>query len=275
MKTLSIITVNKNNTAGLNKTIKSVVCQTSNDYEYIIIDGASNDSSVEVIKKYSDKIDYWVSEPDTGIYNAMNKGIRKAKGKYCLFLNSGDWLVSTDTLENVFNEICNNDTDIFFSDAKRSDNTFSRFPKYITPSVLIQMRISHQNTLIKRSLFLEHGFYNENLKICSDYEFFLNELLKHKIIYTKIKTNISIFDVHGISSTNHSLMYAEDILVFQNVFNEFSDIVSDYNITFSKYRELIKNDAYNISLIKLYKILIKRSINKIFQLLFSIKIFKY
>jgi len=82
---LSIITVNLNNAAGLQKTIESVITQTFTDYEYIIIDGGSTDGSVDVIKQHADKITYWVSEPDKGIYNAMNKGILQAKGEYCLF----------------------------------------------------------------------------------------------------------------------------------------------------------------------------------------------
>jgi len=82
---LSIITINLNNASGLEKTIQSVISQTNKDFEYIVIDGASTDGSVEVIKKYSSGINYWVSEPDTGIYNAMNKGIRKAQGDYCYF----------------------------------------------------------------------------------------------------------------------------------------------------------------------------------------------
>ena len=85
---LSIITVNRNNKDGLEKTIRSVIRQTSHDYEYIIIDGASTDGSPEIIRNYEENITYWISEPDTGIYNAMNKGIRKAQGDYCLFLNS-------------------------------------------------------------------------------------------------------------------------------------------------------------------------------------------
>jgi glycosyltransferase involved in cell wall biosynthesis len=82
---LSIITINKNNASGLEKTIKSVIEQTYTDFEYIVIDGASTDGSVEIIKNYSTGINYWVSEPDTGIYNAMNKGIRKAQGGDTVF----------------------------------------------------------------------------------------------------------------------------------------------------------------------------------------------
>ncbi len=87
---LSIITINKNNAYGLRKTIQSVINQTYSNIEYIIIDGASTDGSIDVIKKFEDKIDWWASEPDTGIYNAMNKGIKIATGDYCQFLNSGD-----------------------------------------------------------------------------------------------------------------------------------------------------------------------------------------
>ena len=96
---LSIITINRNNAEGLRKTMESVLSQTYRDMEYIVVDGASTDQSVNVIKecvnqlKNEDrrmKLD-WMSEPDTGIYNAMNKGIKKATGEYLLFLNSGDW----------------------------------------------------------------------------------------------------------------------------------------------------------------------------------------
>ena len=85
---LSIITINLNNVIGLEKTITSVINQNFLDFEYIIIDGSSTDGSLEIIKKYAEKIAYCVSEPDKGIYNAMNKGLKKASGQYCLFLNS-------------------------------------------------------------------------------------------------------------------------------------------------------------------------------------------
>jgi len=85
MPYLSIITVNLNNAEGLRKTIESVVTQTSNDFEYLVIDGHSTDGSLAVIQEFESRITWWVSEPDSGIYAAMNKGIRKAKGKYCQF----------------------------------------------------------------------------------------------------------------------------------------------------------------------------------------------
>ena len=102
MPQLSIITINYNNLAGLQKTFESVFNQTFQDFEYIVIDGGSTDGSKELIEQYHDKIDYWVSEPDSGIYNAMNKGIVRANGEYLQFLNSGDSLLGENILKNVF-----------------------------------------------------------------------------------------------------------------------------------------------------------------------------
>lgn len=99
---LSIITVKLNNRDGLKRTIDSVVSQTFTDYEWIVIDGGSTDGSRELIEQYQDHFAYWCSEPDKGIYNAMNKGIAHAKGEWLQFLNSGDVLYSNNTLASVF-----------------------------------------------------------------------------------------------------------------------------------------------------------------------------
>ena len=106
---LSIITINFNDREGLDKTIQSVINQAYKEFEYIVIDGASTDGSVDVIKKYADKLTHWVSEPDSGIYNAMNKGTQMASGEYCLYLNSGDFLAEDDVLERLFENDFNED----------------------------------------------------------------------------------------------------------------------------------------------------------------------
>src|SRR5688572_13647639 len=98
---VSIITIVYNNRDHIEGTIKSVLFQTFTDYEYIIIDGASNDGTVDIIKQYEDKLGYWISEKDKGIYDAMNKGLRAAKGKYVWFMNSGDKIAEADTLEKI------------------------------------------------------------------------------------------------------------------------------------------------------------------------------
>ena len=109
---LSIITINRNNAAGLRDTMQSVVSQTSRDFEYIVVDGASTDGSVEVIKElaplFGDGLK-WLSEPDNGIFSAMNKGIRMAEGTYCLFLNSGDSLYNSQVVDEFVQFDCNED----------------------------------------------------------------------------------------------------------------------------------------------------------------------
>ena len=97
----TVITINYNNADGLRQTILSVVGQTCDDYEYVIIDGGSTDGSVEVIKEREDKISYWVSEKDGGIYNAMNKGVKAARGEYLIFMNSGDIFYDNKVLSDA------------------------------------------------------------------------------------------------------------------------------------------------------------------------------
>ena len=98
---LSIITINYNDKEGLARTMNSVLSQTYTDFEYIVIDGGSNDGSKTIIEQHQDQLGYWVSEPDSGIYNAMNKGIAKANGEYILFLNSGDVLIDDTIIKYV------------------------------------------------------------------------------------------------------------------------------------------------------------------------------
>jgi len=274
---LSIITINRNNATGLEKTIQSVINQIFKDFEYIVIDGASTDGGVEVIKKYSSRIDYWISESDKGIYNAMNKGIRKAQGDYCLFLNSADCIISPTTLQDVFNEISNIliPADIYFSDFHRTDGVLIKFPNNLSVIHLIKGTIGHQNSLIKRSLFYEHGFYNEDLSMASDWEFFLYESWKYKSNFVHIKTSISIFDINGISSKDTPERKAENIAIIKNVFHELSEIIIELSeITTERmkyhdtlYYNIIKNygDTKLLNFIlRIYRFFISR-VNKIFS----------
>jgi glycosyltransferase involved in cell wall biosynthesis len=200
---LSIITVNRNNDKGLERTCQSVICQTYEDFEWLVIDGASNDNSVDVIKKYSHKMAYWVSEPDEGIYNAMNKGIRKAKGDYCLFLNSGDWLISFDSLKRAYSIIDNLEkAEIFYGNCLFSDFTFwEMFHEIYIDHLYLQAAPSHQNTFIKRSLFYDHGFYDENYPTVSDTIFFVKEYWLYHSKFVYINTIISIYSKGGFSNS--------------------------------------------------------------------------
>jgi len=210
---LSIITVNLNNSTGLRKTIKSVVNQTYKHFEYIVIDGGSTDGSVDVIKEYSNNLSYWVSEPDTGIYNAMNKGILVANGEYLQFLNSGDWLVNDTVIENILKEMppC----DLFHGNmvmvmpSGRLQVNHGSKGKEITFLSLFLGTINHSPAFIRRSLFFDYGLYDEQLRIVSDWKFYLKTfgLNKLKVIYKNIDVNY--FEMNGISNTQVELANSE------------------------------------------------------------------
>ena len=198
---LSIITVNKNNYKGLEKTIASVIEQTNKDYEFIVVDGNSTDQSLEIIKKYAFGIHHWFHEEDNGIYNAMNKGIRKAEGEYCLFLNSGDWLVNNDTLQKVINELESTPlADIYYTGCMATNKIYFQPPKTIDINYLVLHNLNHQNSLIKRSLFIEHGLYDEGFKIAADYHFWLRAFWCHNVTFQYIDTNIAFYDSKGFST---------------------------------------------------------------------------
>ena len=188
----SIITVNYNHREGLIKTIQSVINQTYTDYEYIIIDGGSTDGSVEVIKEYSDRITYWVSERDKGIYNGMNKGILKAHGEYINFMNSGDTFFDEKTLSMV-NHLMNNNDIIVGKDHNedpKSHKTFQTIlPKRISMVTFYLQTFPHQSTFIRRHLFYG-SLYDETLKIVSDWKFFMN-----KVVYENASVQILQFPI--------------------------------------------------------------------------------
>jgi glycosyltransferase involved in cell wall biosynthesis len=261
---LSIITVNKNNARGLQKTIQSVMAQNFSGFEFIIIDGASTDGSVDIIKKYAGRISYWISEPDAGIYNAMNKGIKKARGDYCLFLNSGDMLITQTTLNDIQYKI-DGTADIYYSNTVFNDGETAPYPQDLEISTLLKYPPNHQNSLIRRILFQKHGFYNENFLIVSDWEFLLFEKLKYKSIFKHIGTNIAVYDNTGISS-DINLRRKEQFIMYNNVFGEFSGIVKFYfNINKSVYMDIITNyggTKFLDFILRAYRFILRRLLHR-------------
>lgn len=191
MAKLSIITVNLNNREGLQRTIDSVVSQTFRDFEWIVIDGGSTDGSKELIEQYANHFAYWVSEPDKGIYNAMNKGIKVARGEYLQFLNSGDWLFNSNVLEMVFSEKFTEDF-VYCDDGGCTgvvENGGS--PSIIGFGFLYTYTICHQTIFHKRSLF-ENGLYDEKYKIVSDWKFLFQQIIKNNATYRKLNILLCI-----------------------------------------------------------------------------------
>ena len=210
---LSIITINYNNRDGLRKTIESVVAQTTRDFEYIIIDGGSTDGSVDVIKEYADRIDYWVSEPDKGIYNAMNKGVAAAHGDFCQFLNSGDWLYSNIVIEAVLPYLIQ-DYDILSGEQvlHLSDGQFKGqyipTPERLSSLYFIQATLPHPASFIKSELLRKRP-YNESYKIIADWIFFFESFLYGNIRFQKLLCKIACFDAGGISGSQIELREEE------------------------------------------------------------------
>src|SRR5690606_19468930 len=189
MPTLSVITVVYNNVRDIERTLKSVIGQTYPHIEYLVIDGNSTDGTVAVIKQYAERIAYWVSEPDNGIYDAMNKGLQRATGDYVLFMNSGDEIYAQDTVEQVFGSAP--DADIYYGETEMYNENWESLGlrRHAIPaqfnwrSFRFGMNISHQAIYIRRSIA---GFYDPRYQLSADIDWIIRAAKKaNKIVNTE------------------------------------------------------------------------------------------
>ncbi len=230
-KKISIITVNYNDQQGLSRTIESVLAQTWTDFEFLVIDGNSSDGSKEVISRYADKIDYWVSEPDSGVYNAMNKGIKAATGEFVIFMNSGDWFYDNEVLGKAI-AMMHGDYGIYYGDVivkKPHSERLKTYPGQLTFSYFYTGALCHQACFIKRQLFYDHFFYNESYKIYSDGEFFLYTICKADVPYKHLDLTVSVYDFTGISS-NPKYAEIHDKERYQSIEKYFPQFAEDYKV---------------------------------------------
>ena len=215
---LSIITINRNNATGLEKTMRSVATQTFKDFEYIVVDGASTDGSVDVIKRLEPELKHlkWVSEPDSGIYNAMNKGMRMASCEYFQILNSADCLASEDVIERMLSVLENssypsilygNMIKCFPDGRKLLDRSFAG--REITMLGMYKGTLNHDPAFIRRDLFDKYGYYDESLKIVSDWKWYLQAIIFGGEKPQYVDIDVTLFDMTGISETNKDLDKAE------------------------------------------------------------------
>lgn len=256
----SIITINYNNKDGLEKTILSVINQTCQDFEYIIIDGGSTDGSVDIIKKYTDRIDYWVSEPDKGIYNAMNKGILQAHGEYLNFMNSGDCFYDNEVLKNIFN-YCNDDMIVgkdYHYNPKYNASFQTIFPKRLSMFTFYSGYLPHQSTFFKKRLFANE-LYDEKYKIVSDWKFYIDTVIGKGASVSFVDIVIACREQDGISSGELELVKIER----NRVLTEFLPIGIQ-----SDYQTLTKLDQSTIE--KLLIICEKPKQNKLLTYLIKI-----
>ena len=261
-KYISIITINYNNNSGLESTMESVLSQTSDDFEYIIIDGGSKDGSPDTIKKFlksanGKKIKFWCSERDKGIYNAMNKGVLHATGEYCLFVNSGDTLLSSNTISSAVNELKNKNEDIIAGTELFTNGTVIKpfSPEKINAFTYMDSFLPHESTFIKTKI-MKKIKYRENYRIASDFIFFFEAIFMNKCTYSTIPTEITLFNLDGISSTNNTKGHQE-IADFYNKYvpSYVLDLYNSYR-TFceKKYIEYGSNVANNKIMMFIYKV---------------------
>lgn len=218
---LSIITINYNNAEGLERTLNSVSAQSYGDIEHIIVDGASTDKSVDVIREYIQKVEsgesrvksvIWSSEPDKGIYNAINKGIKKATGDYIQILNSGDLLTSNDIIEQMMAILAEqNYPELLYGNAVdvNDGKRMSSHGPGIEYSLLSLYKATypHDSTFFKSELFSEerYGLYDENLRIVSDWKWYLQAIGLGDVKPLYVNIDVTLFDASGISSANKDL----------------------------------------------------------------------
>lgn len=217
MAIISVITVNFNNAAGLKRTISSVISQTKrDDIEFIIVDGNSTDGSKELIVEYDKFVDKWVSEPDDGIYDAMNKGVKMCTGEYVLFVNSGDKLASSDTIEKILETSLS--ADLNFFRVKNCTNNEESFHIWEPPSesalsflYLQSHPLHHPGAVIKRELQEQYP-YPKEFRICADRYFFIKALVIKNCSYSKSDIIINCMEPQNTSGASHAIEMEQENL---------------------------------------------------------------
>jgi glycosyltransferase involved in cell wall biosynthesis len=233
---LTIITINFNNLEGLKRTVESVINQSFQDFEYIVIDGDSKDGSASYIKEMKKHFDYWVSEPDRGIYHAMNKGIEVARGEYLLFLNSGDRLFNTGIIAEIF-PMMDGDIQLLYGDCMYESTSHSyrtNYPTKLSFQHFFLGGLNHQCVFFHRLLFVNYGGYSEVYKLASDWLFMMKVLFLN-ILYKKINCIVSAVERGGLSSSVQYTIEREHILK-----TEFSFLYDDY-LKFSLLSQKLKS----------------------------------
>lgn len=241
---ISIITIVYNDFHHLEETILSVVKQTYGIIEYIIIDGNSTDGTMDLIKKYSDKLAYWVSEKDNGIYDAMNKGLHAATGDFVLFLNSGDQLHEKSTIEKIVQQI-DEKTDVIYGETVLiNDNgkilgmRRKQAPEKLTwKSFLFGMMVCHQSVLVRREIA---PVYNEKYRFSADFEWVLLSLKKARKIVNSHQI-ISRYLEEGATTHNHKESLKERFDIMKHYFGLIPTVLVHLWLAFTSFLFSLKS----------------------------------
>ncbi|MBP3688079.1 MAG: glycosyltransferase [Alphaproteobacteria bacterium] len=219
---LSIITICYNIKDEIERTCQSIVAQTNQDFEWIVVDGGSTDGTKEILEKYKERINIFISEPDTGIYNAMNKGIKKASGEYLNFMNGGDSFASADVIEKFYNADIQN-ADVIYGNMnfikKNGKKVLRSYPEHIDKIYLVYHCINHQSSFIRKTLFEQYGQYNENYKIVSDWEKWI-VFIENSCVFRHWNETVADFQDGGVGSVTTSRLIKERESVLAEYFTE-------------------------------------------------------
>lgn len=225
---VTVITVTYNCGRYLEETILSVLNQSYSNIEYIVIDGGSQDGTLDVLTKYNHAIDYWISEPDKGIYDAMNKGIRLSSGDWLNFLNAKDTFCEPKTIEAVATQHFHTRARFIYSDVLLTAHDDPTNDRYRCECDHKRLIINHQSSIYRKELHLEHGLYIVAPKLSiSDYLFFS---LIDQADYIKTKTPIAVYDTTGVSQSRRSV---EQKFIVDYLLNGMSKV--QFGLYFSFY----------------------------------------
>ena len=228
---VSIITVVYNNKEGIEKTLSSMVFQTYTAIEYIVIDGGSTDGTLEIISRYQDRINIFISEPDKGVYDAMNKGIGLSTGQLIGMINSGDFY-ENDAIETVVNSYFENPEVAIFHGVLRVFEASGEFKSIIGnhSSFLAKGMIEHPTCFVKRAVFQQYGAFNLAYKSSSDYDFMLR-MKEHQVSFMFIEKVLANYYTGGISFQTPALLETLQIKQQYGLISKFKKVLIGYIIS--------------------------------------------
>lgn len=240
---VSIITVCKNAQNTIEQTIKSVISQNYNNIEYLIIDGKSTDKTLNIIKRYKSKISTIISEPDEGLYYAMNKGVEKSTGDIIYLLNSGDLLFSRHTISNIVKVFKKNNSDVVYGDialyeSNNPKKLILRRQNHVSNFFLVHDTIYHQSIFTKKYIFEKYGKFDTQYKLQADYEWILRLIIKNNITFYYTNQVVAKF-LRGGLSFNEVESFKERFTILPQYFNFFQVVFNGF-IFWLLYRIFVK-----------------------------------
>lgn len=226
---ISIITVVYNGAPVIEQAMQSVLSQKNQDIEYLVIDGGSTDGTCAIIERYQQQLDFWSSEPDQGIFDAMNKGIQHARGLFIVMLNADDWyepgfLQQVLTTINDFKDKCMTSYPVIYCDYYIWDASFSpplKQTAFSTMNYWKGMTVSHQTMFVPREVYQQYGVYELTYRFAADYEFFLR-MIKHRVAFFKLSVCGVNFRKGGASDTHMRVSIDEVSGIVRRYFGVFS-----------------------------------------------------